>query len=37
MGLSEDGVRYHIKSIYRKLGTNRRFDAVRRARAAGML
>ena len=37
IGLSEDGVRYHIKNIYRKLGTNSRSDAVRRARAAGML
>ena len=37
IGLSEDGVRYHIKNIYRKLGTNSRFDAVRRARAAGLL
>ena len=35
--LSENGVRYHVKSIFRKLGAHGRFDAVRRARTLGIL
>ena len=35
--LSEDGVRYHVKNIFRKLGAANRFEAVRRARALGVL
>ena len=35
--LSEDGVRYHVKNIFRKLGAANRFEAVRRARTLGIL
>ena len=37
LGLSPDGVRYHVRKIFRKLRVNRRQDAVRRARALGVL
>ena len=37
LGLSEDGVRYHLKKIYRKIGVNNRFEAVRWAHATGVL
>ena len=33
--VSEDGVRHHLKNIYRKTGTTDRSDAVRRARSMG--
>ena len=33
LGLTVDGVRYHLKNIYRKTGAAGRVDAVRRARA----
>ena len=37
LDLSEDGVRYHVKKIFRKLGVRSRFEATRRARAEGIL
>ena len=37
LALSENGVRYHIKSIFRKLGVRSRFEATRRARSLGIL
>ena len=37
LGLSPDGVRYHVRKIFRKLKVNRRQDAVRHARALGVL
>ena len=37
IGLSYDGVRHHVRGIFRKLGVRRRADAVRRARALGVL
>lgn len=36
-GLSEDGVRYHVKNIFKKLGVSNRFDATRRARVLELL
>ncbi|MER6081481.1 LuxR C-terminal-related transcriptional regulator [Streptomyces sp. NPDC001833] len=35
--ISVNTVKTHLKSVYRKLGVNRRGDAVRRARARGLL
>ena len=37
LDLSEDGVRYHVKKIFRKLGVRNRFEATRRARSLGIL
>ncbi|MDE0450539.1 MAG: LuxR C-terminal-related transcriptional regulator [Gammaproteobacteria bacterium] len=37
LGITEHGVRYHLKNLYRKLGATSRVDAVRRARSAGMM
>ena len=37
MFVSVNTVRTHIRNILRKLGVNRRNDAVRRARRAGLL
>ena len=37
LDLSEDGVRYHVKKIFRKLGARNRFEATRRGRSLGML
>ena len=37
LGLSPHGVRYRLRGIFRKLGVNTRADAVRRARALGIL
>ena len=37
LSLSYDGVRYRVRSIFAKLGARGRFDAVRRARALGIL
>ena len=37
LGLSVDGVRYHLRNIYRKLGVSRRGEAVSRARTAGIV
>ena len=36
LGVSEDGVRHHLKNIYRKTGTTDRRDAVRRATSMGL-
>ena len=37
LDLSEDGVRYHVKKIFRKLGVRSRFEATRRACSLGIL
>ncbi len=37
LGISRHGVRYHIGNLFRKLGSRRRREAVRRARAIGIL
>lgn len=37
LNLSEDGVRYHNKSIFRKLGVGSRLEAAHRARSLGIL
>ena len=37
LNLSYDGVRYHVRSIFPKLGARGRLDAVHRARARGIL
>ena len=37
LGLTEHGVRYHLKNIFRKMGATGRMDAVRRARALGLV
>ena len=37
LGMTPHGVRYHIRAIFGKLGVHRRTDAVRRARALGLL
>ena len=37
LGITENGVRYHLKNIYRKLGASGRVDAVRRARSSGVI
>ncbi len=37
LDLSTDGVRYHVRAIFRKLGATGRAEAVRRARALGIL
>ena len=37
LGLSGDGVRYHLKNIYRKTQAKGRGDAVRRARSLGVV
>ena len=37
LGLSPHGVRYRLRGIFRKLGVKSRADAVRRARALGIL
>ena len=37
LGLTVDGIRYHLKKIYRKTGASSRADAVRRARSLGVL
>ena len=36
LGVTEDGVRHHLKNIYRKTGTTDRDDAVRRAASMGV-
>ena len=36
LGISEDGVRHHLKNIYRKTGATDRSDAVRRATSMGL-
>ena len=37
LGMTEDGVRYHLKSIYRKTGVSNRTEAVNYARSLGVL
>ena len=37
LDLSEDGVRYHVKKIFKKLGVCSRFEATHRARSLGIL
>ena len=37
LDLSEDGVRYHVKKIFQKLGVRSRFEATHRARSLGIL
>ena len=37
LNLSVAGVRYHVSSLFRKLGAHGRLDAVRRARSLGLL
>ena len=37
LGLTENGVRYHLKKIYRKMGAAGRVDAVRYARSQGIV
>ena len=37
LGLSYDGVRYRVRSVFAKLGARGRLDAVHRARAQGIL
>lgn len=37
LGITEEGVRYHLKKIYRKTGVSRRSDAVRYALDKGVL
>ena len=37
LNLSEDGVRYHVRNIFQKLGARSRFEAAHRARSMGML
>lgn len=36
LGLSENGVRYHLKNIYRKTGARSRVDVARRVKALGV-
>ena len=36
LDLSEDGVRYHVKKIFQKLGARNRFEATHRARSLGI-
>ncbi len=37
LGITANGVRYHLKNLFRKLGASGRVDAVRRARTAGIV
>ena len=37
LDLSDDGVRYHVKKIFQKLGVRSRFEATHRARSLGIL
>lgn len=37
LDLTEDGVRYHVKKIFKKLGVRSRFEATHRARSLGIL
>ena len=37
LGITDGGVRYHLKNIYRKTGVSRRLDAVRYAEEKGIL
>ena len=37
LGIGDSGVRYHLRSLFSKLGVKRRGDAVRRARELGLI
>ena len=37
LGISDEGVRYHLKNIYRKAGVGKREDAIEYARSLGVL
>ena len=37
LGITANGVRYHLNNIFRKLGARGRVEAVRRARSAGLV
>ena len=37
LGITDEGVRYHLKNINRKTGARKRADAVRYARSLGVL
>ena len=37
LGITDGGVRYHLKNVYRKTGVSRRLDAVRYAEDKGLL
>lgn len=37
LGITDGGVRYHLKNIYRKIGVTRRFEAIRYAEDKGIL
>ena len=37
LGISDEGVRFHLKNIYRKTGSSNRMDAVRYAQSMGFL
>ena len=37
LGISDEGVRYHLKNIYRKAGVSKRADAVKYAQSLGVL
>lgn len=37
LGLTEHGVRYHLKNVFRKIGATSRMDAARRARTLGII
>ena len=37
LGLTEHGVRYHLKKVFRKIGASSRMDAVQRARNLGII
>ena len=37
LGITDGGVRYHLKNVYRKTGVSRRLDAVRYAEDKGVL
>ena len=37
LGLTTNGVRHHVRAIFRKLGVTGRAEAARRARALGIL
>ena len=37
LGITDEGIRYHLKRIYRKTGTRQRGDAVRYAQSLGVL